>query len=117
MRLPQFLTALGVIYTFAVPQLLLADEAFVVLEYSSQAFSTGANNGGYVVQPGDTLAHVVAQHFGNVENPQDLYREIVALNPRAFVGDNPNKLLSGVTLNLSGAGVIQRNSRDEIFFY
>ena len=117
MNHPQFLTTIGLIYAFGATQPLLADEAFVVLEYSSHALSTGSNSDGYVVKPGDTLARIVAQQFGHVADPQDLYGQIVALNPRAFVDGNPNKLLSGVTLNFSGAGAIMRNSRDEIFFF
>ena len=117
MKHPMFMTALGVICTFAIPQPLLADEAFVVLEYRSHALTAGSNSSAYVVQPGDTLARIVTQHYGFVANPQDLYSQIVALNPRAFVGGNPNKLLSGVTLHFSESGVIPGNGRDEIFFF
>ncbi len=117
MKHPQFLATISLIYTFVAAQPLLADEAFVVLEYSSHALSTGSNSSDYIVQPGDTLARIVVHHYGHVANIQDLYGQIVALNPQAFVGGNPNRLLSGVTLNLSGAGSIMRNSRDEIFFF
>ena len=117
MKHPKFVAALGAICTLMASQPLIADEAFVVLEYHLNALTTGSNSGSYVVQPGDTLARIVKQHYGDVANPQDLYGQIVALNPRAFVGGNPNKLLSGVTLSLSGSQVIIRNRRDEIFFF
>ena len=117
MKQPKFFTALGVICTLMAPQMLRADEAFVVLEYRSNVLTTGSNSDSYLVQPGDTLARIVTQHYGDVANPQDLYSQIVALNPRAFVDGNPDKLLSGVTLKLSGSQVIQRDSRDEIFFF
>jgi len=52
-----------------------------------------------------------------VADPQELFMQIVAQNPRAFVGGDPNRLLSGVVLNLSGSGSASGNSRDEIYFF
>jgi Tfp pilus assembly protein FimV len=113
----QFLPAFCLILTFLSPRHLWADEAFVVLEYNSFTGSTGAGSGGYLVQPGDTLARIVAQHYGHVADQQDIFQQIVAQNPRAFVGGDPNRLLSGVVLNLSGSGSVSGNSRDEIYFF
>ena len=117
MKYFQFLPALSIISTLNIPQSSLADEAFVILEYNSSTISVGTNSGGYLVQPGDTLAHIVAQHYGYVANQQELFRQIVAQNPRAFIAGNPNRLLSGVTLNLSGSGSALGNGRDEIYFF
>ena len=103
--------------TWCVPALSTADEAFVVLEYNSYAGSEWAMGDGYLVQPGDTLARIVARHYGRVADPQELFMQIVAQNPRAFVGGDPNRLLSGVVLNLSGSGSASGNSRDEIYFF
>ena len=103
--------------TWCVPELSTAEEAFVVLEYNSPAGSEGTMGDGYLVQPGDTLARIVAHHYGSVADPQELFMQIVAQNPRAFVGGDPNRLLSGVVLNLSGSGIASGNSRDEIYFF
>jgi len=113
----QFLPAFCLILTLLSPRHLWADEAFVVLEYNSFTGSTGASSGSYLVQPGDTLARIVAQHYGHVADQQDIFQQIVAQNPRAFVGGDPNRLLSGVVLNLSGSGSVSGNSRDEIYFF
>ena len=103
--------------TWCVPALSTADEAFVVLEYNLYAGSEGAMGDGYLVQPGDTLARIVARHYGRVADPQELFMQIVAQNPRAFVGGDPNRLLSGVLLNLTGPGSTSGNSQDEIYFF
>ena len=103
--------------TWCVPALSTADEAFVVLEYNAYAVSEVAMGDGYLVQPGDTLARIVSRHYGRVADPQELFMQIVAHNPRAFVGGDPNRLLSGVVLNLSGPGSTSGNSRDEIYFF
>ena len=103
--------------TWCVPALSTADEAFVVLEYNSYAGSEVAMGDGYLVQPGDTLARIVSRHYGRVADPQELFMQRVAQNPRAFVGGNPNRMLSGVVLNLSGSGSASGNSRDEIYFF
>ena len=103
--------------TLCLPVLSIADEAFVVLEYNSYAGSEGAIGDGYLVQTGDTLAGIVARYYGRVTDPQELFMQIVSQNPRAFVGGDPNRLLSGVVLNLSGSGSELGNSRDEIYFF
>ena len=109
---------LGLISTaWCVPAISTADEAFVVFEYNSYAGSEGAMGNGYLVQPGDNLARIVARHYGSVADPQELFMQIVAQNPRAFVGGDPNRLLSGVLLNLTGPGSTSGNSQDEIYFF
>ena len=117
MKYFQYLFALTLVSTLICPTTLLADEAFVVLEYHSSTNSRGTNSESYLVQPGDTLAGIVGQHYGHVPNQQELFRQIVEQNPRAFLGGNPNRLLSGVTLSLSGAGSASENNRDEIYFF
>ena len=117
MKYFRFLFAISLMSTLINSKNLLADEAFVVLEYNPSATSGGANTEGYLVQPGDTLAGIVSKHFGYVPNQQDLFKQIVTQNPRAFIGGNPNRLLSGVKLNLSVSGSASGNSRDEIYFF
>ena len=102
---------------WCVPSLSTADEAFVVLQYNSYAGSEGTMGNGYLVQSGDTLARIVARHYGRVADPQEIFMQIVAQNPRAFVGGDPNRLLSGVLLNLTGPGSTSGNSQDEIYFF
>lgn len=111
------LTSCGLISTSLFPQVLLAEEAFVIFEYNASPNETTANSGGYLVQPGDTLARIVLQHYGNVANIHDVFVQIVAQNPQAFVGGNPNRLLSGAILNLSDSKFAPRNSRHEIYFF
>ena len=112
-----FLLGFCLLLTLPSPRHLWADEAFVVIEYNSFTGFTRESSGGYLVQPGDTLARIVAQHYGHVADQQDIFQQIVAQNPRAFVGGDPNRLLSGVVLNLSGSGNTSGNSRDEIYFF
>ena len=68
MKIFRFLSAVGIISTLLSAQLLLADEAFVVLEYNSSAILRSGSSGGYLVQPGDTLARIVSQHYGYLPN-------------------------------------------------
>lgn len=117
MKFPLSVTTVGLICTVIFSQLLKADEAFIIFEYNSPTDTAGANSSAYVVQSGDTLARIVVQYYGNVANPKDIFLQIVAQNPQAFVGGDPNRLLSGATLNLSGSTVTPRDRRDEIYFF
>ena len=118
MKYSPSLCMVGLVSTaLCVPAISTADEAFVVFEYNSSASSGGATGDRYLVQPGDTLARIVVRHYGRVADQQELFQQIVAQNPRAFVGGDPNRLLSGVLLNLSGSGSTSGNSRDEIYFF
>jgi Tfp pilus assembly protein FimV len=94
-----------------------ADEAFVVLEYRSMQHGSNGTGGYYRVQPGDTLAKIVAQHFDQTRNRDELFLEIVAANPRAFVGSNPDHLLSGSVLNIPSFGSSSGGQRDDIYFF
>lgn len=94
-----------------------ADEGFVVLEHRTmQHGSTGAG-GYYRVQPGDTLAEIVAVHYKQYENQRTLFNQIVSQNPRAFIGSDPNRLLSGSILNMPGFQNSSGNRRDDIYFF
>ena len=94
-----------------------ADEGFVVLEHRTmQHGSTGAG-GYYRVQPGDTLAKIVAVHYKQYENQRNLFNQIVSQNPRAFIGSDPNRLLSGSILNMPGFQNSSGNRRDDIYFF
>ena len=94
-----------------------ADEAFVVLEYRSMQHGASGSSGYYRVQPGDTLAKIVTQHYDQTGNRDELFREIVAANPQAFVGSNPNRLLSGRVLNIPISGSSSGGRRDDIYFF
>ena len=111
------LSALGIIFMILSPRPFSADEAFVVLEYNSAANSRDSNSERYLVKPGDTLGRIVDQHYGYTPNQQELFRQIIVQNPHAFVEGNPNKLLSGMKLNLPGALSVSGNSSDEIYFF
>ena len=94
---------------------LSAGEGFVVLEYRSHNSQESIENS-YLVKAGDTLAAIVARHFGEVENLNYLFSEIISANPRAFVNGDPNKLLAGSTLVLNVTRMIPRGL-DEIYFF
>lgn len=117
MKYSQLMYPIGLLAMLIGSHPLLGDEAFVVLEYNSSATAKGTSGFGYLVQPGDTLAGIVAKHYGRAANHKDVFKQIVAQNPRAFVGNNPNRLISGATLNLSGSGYTSGNSGDEIYFF
>ena len=94
-----------------------ADEGFVILEYRSMQHGSIGADGYYRVQPGDTLAKIVALHYNQTRNRDELFREIVAANPRAFVGSDPNHLLSGSILNIPSSGSSSGGRRDDIYFF
>ena len=95
----------------------IADEGFVVLEYRSMQQVSGGTGGYYRVQPGDTLAKIVALHYEQTGNRNELFRQIVSENPRAFVGSDPDRLLSGSILNVPGSEAFSGNRRDDIYFF
>ena len=71
----------------------------------------------YRVQPGDTLAKIVARHYDQTGNRDSLFREIVSANPRAFVGSDPDHLLSGSVLNIPGSVSSSGYRQDDIYFF
>ena len=94
-----------------------ADEAFVVLEYRSMQHGSSESGGYYRVQPGDTLAKIVAEHYNQTSNRDELFRDIVTANPRAFVGSDPDRLLSGSVLKIPSSRSSSGGRRDEIYFF
>jgi pilus assembly protein FimV len=94
-----------------------ADEGFVVLEYRSMQHGSIGTDGYYRVQPGDTLAKIVALHYDQTGNRDELFREIVAANPQAFVRSDPDRLLSGSVLSIPGSKSSFGGRRDDIYFF
>ena len=94
-----------------------AEEGFVVLEYRSMQHGSTGIGGYYRVQPGDTLAKIVARFYNQSGNQRSLFDQIVSQNPRAFIGSNPNRLLSGSILNMPGFKNSSGNRRDDIYFF
>ena len=94
-----------------------AEEGFVVLEYRSMQHRSTGVSGYYRVQPGDTLAKIVARHYNQSGNQKKLFNQIVSQNPRAFIGSDPNRLLSGSILNMPGFENSSGNRRDDIYFF
>ena len=92
-----------------------ADEAFVVFEFNSNEQWTGSSS--YTVLPGDTLSRIVASIYGKSINQSRLFGEIVANNPNSFVNGDPNRLLSGSTLNLPNSDSEHGGQGDEIYFF
>ena len=92
-----------------------ADEAFVVFEFNSYSRSYASSS--YSVLPGDTLGQIVNSIYGKSANRKHLFGEIVANNPNSFVNGDPNRLLSGTTLNLPKSGSTHGDGRDDIYFF
>lgn len=102
----------------------LAEEPFVVLEYAdgTPGGAAGGAAGSYMVQRGDTLARILQRELGARGDLRALISQTVALNPHAFVGGDPNRLLAGQRLALPGGGAgasgqAGGNPRDEIYFF
>ena len=95
----------------------IPDEGFVVLEYRSMQHVSTSSVDYYRVQPGDTLAKIVARHYDQSTNLNKLFRQIVSENPRAFVRSDPDHLLSGSVLNMPSRRTSSWNRRDDIYFF
>ena len=109
---------LAFILASAVPA--IAQEPFVVLQYRSGNSAT-VDATTHRVRRGETLAMIVAKYYGRSAVGRQMFEQIVQSNPRAFVGANPNRLLSGVVLRLPGGdtgGDTGGGGRgDDIYFF
>ena len=94
----------------------IAQEPFVVLEYKSGNSAT-VDASTHRVRPGETLAMIVAKYYGRSAVGRQMFEQIVRSNPRAFVGANPNRLLSGVVLRLPGSDTGGGGRGDDIYFF
>ena len=94
----------------------IAQEPFVVLEYRS-GNSVAGDAGPHRVRRGETLAMIVAKYYGRSAVGRQMFEQIVQSNPRAFVGANPNRLLSGVVLRLPGGDTGGGGRGDDIYFF
>ena len=105
---------LAVLVASAAPA--IAQEPFVVLEYRSGNSAAGGASMHRVLR-GETLAMIVAKYYGRSAVGQQMFEQIVRFNPRAFVGANPNRLLSGVVLRLPGSDTGGGRRGDDIYFF
>jgi Tfp pilus assembly protein FimV len=94
----------------------IAQEPFVVLEYRSDN-SANVDAITHQVRRGETLAMIVAKYYGRSAVGRQIFEQIVQSNPKAFVGVNPNKLLSGVVLRLPGSDTGGGGRGDDIYFF
>ena len=94
----------------------IAQEPFVVLEYRSGNSAAGGASSPRV-RRGETLAMIVAKYYGRSAVGRQMFEQIVQSNPRAFVGANPNRLLSGVVLRLPGGDTGGGGRGDDIYFF
>ena len=95
----------------------IPDEGFVVLEYRSMQHGSISGDVYYRVQPGDTLAKIVSRHYDQSTNLDELFRQIVSENPKAFVRSDPDHLLSGSVLRMPRHRASSGNRRDDIYFF
>ena len=105
---------LAFLLVYAVPA--IAQEPFVVLEYRSGNSAAGGASSHRVLR-GETLAMIVAKYYGRSAVGRQMFEQIVQSNPRAFVGANPNRLLSGVVLRLPGGDTGGGGRGDDIYFF
>ena len=105
---------LAVLVASAAPA--IAQEPFVVLEYRSGNSAAGGASM-HRVRRGETLAMIVAKYYGRSAVGRQMFEQIVQFNPRAFVGANPNRLLSGVILLLPGSDTGVGGRSDDIYFF
>ena len=94
----------------------IAQEPFVVLEYRSGNSAT-VDASTHRVRRGETLAMIVAKYYGRSAVGRQMFEQIVQSNPKAFVGGNPNRLLSGVVLHLPGSDTGGGGRGDYIYFF
>jgi Tfp pilus assembly protein FimV len=94
----------------------IAQEPFVVLEYRSGNSAAGGASS-HRVRSGETLAMIVAKYYGRSAVGRQMFEQIVQSNPRAFVGANPNRLLSGVVLRLPDGDTGGGGRGDDIYFF
>ena len=94
----------------------IAQEPFVILEYRSGS-STAGGASTHRVRRGENLAMIVAKYYGRSAVGRQMFEQIVQSNPRAFVGANPNRLLSGVVLRLPGGDTGGGGRGDDIYFF
>ena len=105
---------LAVLLASAAPA--IAQEPFVVLEYRSGNSAAGGASS-HRVRRGETLAMIVTKYYGRSAVGRQIFEQIVQSNPRAFVGANPNRLLSGVVLRLPGSDTGSGGRGDDIYFF
>jgi Tfp pilus assembly protein FimV len=103
-------------FLFATAAPAIAQEPFVVLEYRS-GNSTAGGASTHQVRSGETLAMIVAKYYGRSAVGRQIFEQIVQSNPRAFVGANPNRLLSGVVLRLPSSETGGGGRGDDIYFF
>ena len=93
----------------------LATEPFVVLQNRSDGGYASSEN--YIVKRGDTLAKIVARFYPNNTGRTELFRQIVADNPHAFLRMNPNMLLAGKVLKMPNTSDMGQDRGDDIYFF
>ena len=111
---------LGLCLCFGSGSRSLAQEGFVVLQYTgntSQTQNSGMSGDHYTVKRGDTLFSILRVKFGNAADIQALMGETVKANPHAFVRGNANALMAGKKLALPGTQAAGGNRQDEIYFF
>ena len=91
-----------------------AIEPFIVLQNNSD--SSYASSEKYRVRRGDTLAKIVARFYPNNTGRTELFRQIVADNPHAFLRMNPNMLLAGKVLKMPNTRDMGQDRGDDIYF-
>lgn len=105
----------GLAAAAVAPAPMRAQEPFIVLEYrGTGGGSLPSGSGGHVVAPGETLTAILRRAYGPSADLRALVAETVRLNPQAFRGGDPNRLLAGQRLVLPGAG---GERSDEIYVF
>ena len=72
-----------------------------------------ADTGSYRVRPGDSLSRIAAKTQRPGVSLDQMLVSLYRGNPQAFIGDNMNRLRSGVVLSVPGADAARATSADE----
>jgi Tfp pilus assembly protein FimV len=101
MRFIHLFTVLMLIQLMPNPS--LAQEPWVSLYTASSPESMRGNNMQHVIARGETLLGVLNSRYNEAAHMQQLIRQVVADNPRAFRGGSPDRMIAGQTLTLPTA--------------
>jgi Tfp pilus assembly protein FimV len=86
-----------------MPNPTLAQEPWVSLYTTNSPESMQGQDMQHVIARGETLLGVLRSRYNETAHMQQLIRQVVADNPRAFRGGSPDRMIAGQTLTLPAA--------------
>lgn len=101
MRFIQLFTVL--MLTQLMPNPTLAQEPWISLYTTISPESMQNQDMQHAIARGETLLGVLHSRYNETTHMQQLVRQVVADNPRAFRGGSPDRMIAGQTLSLPAA--------------